>query len=63
MALCYADTGGFIKEEEILKPGTSYRVVRTSNIPMYMIISVENIDRYHLRLETPREYYDTYRTG
>jgi len=63
MALCYADTGGFIKAEEIAKPGTSYRIVRTANTSMYMIISVKNIDSYHLRLETPREYYDAIPTG
>jgi hypothetical protein len=63
MALCYADTGGIIKEEEILKPGTSYRIVRTANTSMYMIISVKNIDLYHLRLVNPREYYDAYRSG
>ncbi len=61
MALCYADTGGIIKGEEIVKPGTSYRLVRTANTSMYMIISVRNIDSYHIRLETPREYYDAYR--
>jgi hypothetical protein len=63
MALCYAETGGIIKGEEIVKPGTSYKIVRTANTSMYMIISVKNIDLYHLRLETPREYYDAYRTG
>ena len=61
MALCYADTGGIIKGEEIVKPGTSYRIVRIANTSMYMIISVRNIDLYHIRLETPREYYDAYR--
>jgi len=63
MALCYADTGGIIKSEEIVKPGTSYRIVRTANASMYMIISVRNIDSYQIRLETPREYYTAYRTG
>ena len=61
MALCYADTGGIIKAEEIVYPGSSYRIVRTANTPMYMIISVKDIDRYHISLETPREYYDAYR--
>ena len=60
-ALCYADTGGIIKGEEILNQGTSYRIVRTANTSMYMIISVKNIDLYHISLETPREYYDAYR--
>ena len=60
MALCYADTGGIIKGEEIVHPGTSYRVVRTSNTSMYLIISAENIDSYQIRLETPRKYYEAY---
>jgi hypothetical protein len=62
MALCYADTGGFITGEEIVKPGTSYRIVRTANTSMYMIISVKNVDSYAIRLETSREYYNSYRT-
>jgi len=62
MALCYADTGGIITGEEIVKPGTSYRIVRTANTSMYMIISIRNIDVYRMRLETPKEYYDAYRT-
>ena len=60
MALCYADTGGIIAGEEIVKPGTSYRIIRTANASMYMIISVESIDSYHILLETPREYYNAY---
>jgi hypothetical protein len=58
MALCYADTGGIIRAEEIVQPGTSYRIIRTANTSMYMIISVQNIDSYQIRLETPKEYYD-----
>ena len=54
----YADTGGIITGEEIVKPGTSYRIVRTANTSMYMIIGVKNIDSYRIRLETPREYYN-----
>jgi hypothetical protein len=60
MALCYADTGGIIAGEEIVKPGTSYRIIRTANASMYMIISVENIDSYHMSLETPGVYYNAY---
>jgi hypothetical protein len=60
MALCYADTGGIIKGEEILHTGTSYRIVRTSNTSMYLIISAENIDSYSIRFETPKKYYDAY---
>jgi hypothetical protein len=62
MVLCYADTGGIITGEEIVKPGTSYRIVRTANTSMYMIIGVKNIDSYKIRLETSREYYNAYRT-
>jgi hypothetical protein len=62
MALCYADTGGIIKREEILRGGRAYRIVRSSNTDWYMIISAENIDSYYISLETPRNYYDTYRT-
>jgi len=62
MALSYADTGGVITGEEIVKPGTSYRIVRTANTSMYMIIGVKNIDSYRIRLETPREYYNALRT-
>lgn len=60
MALCYADTGGIIKGEEIVHTGTSYRIVRTSNTSMYLIISAENIDSYQIRFETPKKYYDAY---
>ncbi len=60
MALCYGDSGGIIDGEEILNQGRSYRIIQTSNTPVYMIISTENIDRFYLRLETPRSYYDRY---
>jgi hypothetical protein len=60
MALCYADSGRIIDGEEILNRGTSYRIVQTSNIPVYMIISTANIDSFYVRLETPRSYYDAY---
>ena len=61
MALCAAESGEIIEGEEILNRGTSYRIVQTSNTGMYMIISTENIDSFYIRLETPRNYYDTYR--
>jgi hypothetical protein len=61
MVLCYADSGGIIDGEEILNQGTSYRVIQTSNIPVYMIISTGNIDSFYVRLETPRRYYNEYR--
>jgi hypothetical protein len=60
MVLCYAETGGIIKGEEIFNRGTSYRLVQTSNTDMYMIISPENIDSYRITFETPRNYYDNF---
>jgi hypothetical protein len=60
MVLCYGDSGRIIDGEEILNQGTSYRVIQTSNIPVYMIISTANIDSFYLRLETPKSYYDAY---
>ncbi len=60
MVLCYADSGGIIDGEEILNQGKSYRIIQTSNTPVYMIISTESIDRFYLRLETPRNYYEAY---
>ena len=61
MALCNAKDGTILEAEEIFNRGTSYRVVQTSNTDLYMIISAAYIDRYHISLEAPRNYYDTYR--
>ena len=61
MALCYTSNGIIIEGDEILNLGTSYRVVQVSNTDMYMIISTAYIDNFYIRLETPRNYYDTYR--
>jgi len=61
MVLCSAASGEIVEGEEILNRGTSYRIVQTSNTPMYMVISTENIDSFYIRLETPRNYYDAYR--
>jgi hypothetical protein len=61
MVLCYATNGTIIEGEEILNRGTSYRIVQTSNTELYMIITTAYIDRYHISLETPRSYYNTYR--
>ena len=60
LALCYADTGGVIEGDEILNQGTSYRVVRTSNTDMYIIISADSIGRFRINLETTRAYYEAY---
>jgi len=61
MVLCYANNGTVIEGEEILNRGSSYRIVQTSNTDVYMIITTAYIDLYHISLETPRNYYDTYR--
>jgi hypothetical protein len=61
MALCYAANGTIIEGEEIFNRGTSYRVVQTSNTDLYMIISAAYIDSFHISLETPRDYYNSYR--
>jgi hypothetical protein len=60
LVLCYADTGGIIEGEEILNPGTSYRIIQTSNTKMYLIIATGSIDRFRISLETPRAYYDAF---
>jgi hypothetical protein len=61
MVLCNAESGAIIKGEEIVSRGTSYRIVRTVNTSMYMIIGIKDIDKYLIRLETPREYYEAYK--
>jgi hypothetical protein len=61
MVMCYANNGSIIEGEEILNRGTSYRIVQTSNTNIYMIITTAYIDSYHISLETPRSYYDSYR--
>lgn len=61
MVLAYAENGTIIDGGEILNRGTSYRMIQTSNTPLYMIISVANIDLYRINLETSRSYYDQYR--
>lgn len=61
MVLCYANNGTIIEGEEILNRGSSYRIVQSSNVDLYMIITTASIDRYYISLETPRSYYTTYR--
>jgi hypothetical protein len=61
MVLCNAESGATIKGEEIVSRGTSYRIVRTVNTSMYMIIGIKDIDKYLIRLETPREYYEAHK--
>lgn len=61
MVLCYASNGAILKGLEILNRGSAYRIVQTSNMDLYMIISATSIDRYRITFETPRNYYDAYR--
>ncbi len=63
MALCSAKTGEIIEGEEILNYGSVYRIVQTSSIPMYMIISTTYVDQYRIELQTSRQNYDAYRAG
>lgn len=62
LVLCYADNGTVIEGDEILNRGTSYRIVQVSNADMYLIISTAYIDSYSISFETPRNYYETYRS-
>lgn len=61
MVLCYANNGTIIEGEEILNRGSSHRIVQSSNVDLYMIITTAYIDRYYISLETPRSYYNAYR--
>jgi hypothetical protein len=58
--LCFADNGGIIEGEEMLNPGTSYRIIHTSNTRMYLIIATGSIDHFRIYLETPKMYYDAF---
>ncbi len=62
MVLCYANNGTVINGEEILNRGSMIRVVETSGSDMYMIITTAYIDSYQIDFETPRDYYDAYRS-
>jgi hypothetical protein len=63
MALCDSKDGAFLEGVEILNRGTMYKIVQVSNTKMYMIISSENVDRFRISLETPRNYYEKNRAG
>ena len=39
MALCYAANGTVIDGVELIHPGTAFKKIQTSNIPLYLIIS------------------------
>jgi hypothetical protein len=57
MALCYAANGTIIDGVEMIHPGTAYKKIQTSNIPLYLIISTTNIEGYRIDLQTSREYF------
>ena len=59
MALCYASNGTVIDGLEMFHPGTSFKKVQTSNIPLYLIISTNGIDGYRIDFQTTRVYYNT----
>jgi hypothetical protein len=60
MALCYAANGTIIDGVEMIHPGTAYKKVQTSNTPLYLIISLTNIEKYRIEFQTSREYYDQF---
>lgn len=62
MVICNGSDGTIIDGIEILNRGTAYRIIQTSNTDLYMIITTTSIDRYRITFETPRNYYDAYRT-
>lgn len=58
MALCYAANGTVIDGMELVHPGIAYKKIQTSNTPLYLIISMTDIQGYRIDLQTPREYYE-----
>jgi hypothetical protein len=58
MALCYAANGTIIDGVEFFHPGTAYKKIQTSNIPLYLIISTTEIEGYRIDLQTSRRYYE-----
>ncbi len=61
MALCYAANGTIIDGVELIHPGTAYKKIQTSNIPLYLIISTANIEGYRIDLQTSRQYYEQFK--
>jgi hypothetical protein len=58
MALCYAANGTIIDGVELIHPGTAYKKIQTSDIPLYLIISATDIEGYRIDLQTSRQYYE-----
>lgn len=57
MALCYASNGTVIEGIEMIHPGISFKRIRTSNTPLYLIISTTGIDGFRIDFQTTRDYY------
>ena len=58
MALCYAANGTVIDGVEIIHPGMTYKKIQTSNTPLYLIVSMTDIQGYRIDLQTTREYFE-----
>jgi len=58
MVVCYASDGRVIDGVEILNPGSAYRNVQVSDTDLYIIIYMQNVDRFRVTFETPRSYYN-----
>ena len=58
MALCYAANRTIIDGVELIHPGTAYKKIQTSNIPLYLIVSTSNIEGYRIDMQTSRQYYE-----
>jgi hypothetical protein len=58
MALCYAANGTVIDGVEIIHPGMTYKKIQTSNTPLYLIVSMTDIQGYRIDLQTSREYFE-----
>lgn len=64
MALCNATDGRYLDAMEILNPGgTAFRSVQVSHWNMYIIIHMENVDRFRITFMTPRAYYNAAAAG
>jgi len=62
MVLCDMKTGQVIEGAEIQNPGTMYKVIQSSNRPMYIIVSTQYVDSFRIEFETPQKYYEKTRT-
>ncbi|OPX65221.1 MULTISPECIES: hypothetical protein [unclassified Methanoregula] len=58
MALCYAANGTVIDGVELNHPGMTYKKIQTSNTPLYLIISMTDIQGSRIDLQTSREYFE-----